>query len=133
MKTLIVDDDRDHGESIAEVLEMRGHGVEVAYTGEDAVERFRAGDFDLVLMDVKLPRMNGVEAFLACKAIRPAARVMMMTGYSVEPLVSAALNDGALCVLHKPFAVSRLLELIEQLEPRSRVLVADGRSAASAA
>jgi two-component system, NtrC family, response regulator HydG len=120
MRALIVDDDRDHGESIAEILETRGHAVEIAFTGEDAVDCFRARDFDIVLMDVKLPRMNGVEAFFACKAIRPSARVMMMTGYSVEQLVADALNDGALGVLYKPFAVARLFEVLDELAARDR-------------
>jgi two-component system response regulator HydG len=120
MRALIVDDDRDHGESIAEILETRGHAVAIAYSGEEAVDCFRAGDFDIVLMDVKLPRMNGVEAFHACRAIRPSARVMMMTGYSVEQLVADALNDGALGVLYKPFAVARLFEVLDGLDGRDQ-------------
>ncbi len=100
MRALVVDDDRDHGESVAEVLEMRGFSVDVAFTGEDAVSCFRDVDFDIVLMDVKLPGMSGVEAFSACRMIRPAARVVMMTGYSVEQLVVWAVENGALGVLH---------------------------------
>jgi len=61
---LVVDDDRDHAESVAEILEMRGHRVELAYTGEEAIARFCEADFDMVLMDVKLPGMNGVQTLL---------------------------------------------------------------------
>ncbi|MGH7093684.1 MAG: response regulator, partial [Stellaceae bacterium] len=59
-RVLIVDDDVDHAESLADVLEMRGHPVELAHSGEEAIECFKAAEFDLVLLDVKLPGINGV-------------------------------------------------------------------------
>ena len=89
---LIVDDDRDHAESLADVIEMRGHDVQLAYSGEEAIDYFRLTDFDFVLLDVKLPGINGVDTFLELKKIRPAAQVMMMTGYSVEQLVAQAIE-----------------------------------------
>lgn len=124
-RVLIVDDDVDHAESLADVLEMRGHPVELAHSGEDAIDCFRSGVFDLVLLDVKLPGMNGVETFLELKKIRPAARVMMMTGFSLEQLIAQAIENGALGVLYKPFAATDLLSTLGQVTPRGRVLVAD--------
>lgn len=124
-RVLIVDDDRDHAESLADVLDMRGHEAELAYSGEEAIERFRATDFDFVLLDVRLPGINGVDAFLEMKKIRPAAQVMMMTGYSVEQLVAQAIEGGALGVLYKPFAAMQVLEVLTQVKPRGTVLVAD--------
>lgn len=124
-RVLIVDDDVDHAESLADVLEMRGHPVELAHSGEDAIASFRAGEFDLVLLDVKLPGINGVETFLELKKIRPAARVMMMTGFSLEQLIAQAIENGALGVLYKPFAATDLLSTLGQVTPRGRVLVAD--------
>jgi two-component system response regulator HydG len=122
---LIVDDDLDHAESLADVIELRGHTAQLAATGEEAIECFRATNFDFVLLDVKLPGINGVDTFLELKKIRPTAQVMMMTGYSVEQLVARAINGGALGVLHKPFAATQVLELVSQVKPRGRVLVAD--------
>ena len=75
---------------------------------------FRGEDFDFVLLDVKLPGINGVETFLEMRKIRPGAKVMMMTGYSVEQLVAQAIEGGALGVLHKPFAAMQVLELLSQ-------------------
>jgi two-component system, NtrC family, response regulator HydG len=112
-RIFIIDDDRDHAESLAEVLEMRGHEVALAHSGEEAVELFKDADFDLVLLDVKLPGMNGVETFVEFRRLRPDARVMMMTGYSVEQLVAQAVEQGALGVLHKPFSPQALLEFVE--------------------
>ncbi len=73
-RILVIDDDRDHADSIVDILMMRGHAVEAAFSGESGVEIFREGYFDLVFMDVKLPGMNGVETFFEFKKIRPDAR-----------------------------------------------------------
>lgn len=125
-RVLIVDDDTDHAESLADVIEMRGHEVQMARTGEEGVACFRdQGPFDFVLMDVKLPGMNGVDTFLELRKINPAARVMMMTGFSVEQLVAQAIEGGALGVLHKPFPATHILELLVKVKPPSRVLIAD--------
>ena len=124
-RVLVIDDDRDHAESIADILSMRGHSVEAAFSGEQGVEIFRQEDFDIVFMDVKLPGMNGVETFFEFKKIRPDARVMMMTGFSVEQLITQALENGALGVLRKPFAIQDLLHVLDQIKPRGMVLVAD--------
>jgi len=124
-RVLIVDDDIDHAESLADVIEMRGHGAQLAHSGEEALAYFRATDFDFVLLDVKLPGINGVETFLEMKKIRPAAQVMMMTGYSVEQLVAQAIEGGALGVLNKPFAATQVLELLSNVKPRGKILVAD--------
>ena len=125
LRVLIVDDDQDHAESVGDILEMRGYSVELAASGEQGVTRFRASDFHIVLMDVKLPGMNGVETFAEFKRIRPDARVLMMTGFSVEALVAEAVGNGALGVLYKPFAIADLLDTLERVKPRGMVLVAD--------
>lgn len=124
-RVLVIDDDRDHAESIADILSMRGHSVVAAFSGEQGVEIFRRQDFDIVFMDVKLPGMNGVETFFEFKKIRPDARVMMMTGFSLEQLITQALENGALGVLKKPFAIQDLLKVLEQIKPRGMVVVAD--------
>ena len=122
---LIDDDDRDHAESLADILETRGHRVELAYTGEDAIKRFTKADFDVVLMDVKLPGMNGVQTFFEFKRRRASARIVMMTGFSVEQLVAQAVDNGALGILRKPFSAADLLNAVESAKPRGIVLIAD--------
>jgi DNA-binding response OmpR family regulator len=61
---LIVGDDRDFGQSLANFLRLEGHQVVLAFDGETAVEKFRTRDFDAAFLDVKLPGMDGVESFL---------------------------------------------------------------------
>ncbi len=63
-------------------------------------------------MDVKLPGMNGVETFLALRKQRADAQVIMMTGFSVEQLLSRAIENGARGVLYKPLAIPELLRVV---------------------
>lgn len=124
-RILIIDDDEDHAESIADILGLQGYEVDLAYSGEEGASRFRQSDFDMILLDVKLPGMNGLETLFEFKKIRPGARVIMMTGYSVEQLLAQAVENGALGVLRKPFQVEELLDALERVKPRGLVLVAD--------
>ena len=125
MRVFIIDDDRDHAESVADVLGMRGYECELAFSGEAGLARFREADFDIVFMDVKLPGMNGVETFFEFRKLKPDVKVMLMTGFSLEQLVAQAVENGALGVLRKPFAIEELLDVIEQVKPRGLVLIAD--------
>lgn len=122
---LIVDDDIDLAESLAEVLERRGYAVALAGSGEEGLVLFENGTFDLVFTDVKLPGMNGVETFFAFRRLKADAKVMLMTGFSVENLIREALENGALGVLRKPFAMSDVLAAVEQIDNHGIVLIAD--------
>ena len=127
MRIFVVDDDRDLAESLAEVLELSGHEVEIAFSGEEAVEIFRQRDFDISFMDVVMPGMNGVESFLEIRKIKPDAKVFMLTGYSVAQLLDQALDNGALGVLEKPIGIEELLARIDSMKDKQgdMVLVAD--------
>jgi DNA-binding NarL/FixJ family response regulator len=62
-----------------------------------------------------MPGMNGVEAFFAIREIKPDARVLMMTGFSVEELVEKAMANGAIGTLRKPLAIQQLLQTFDML------------------
>lgn len=119
-RIFVVDDDHDHAESIADILALQGDEVVLAFSGEEAVRRFAEHDFDLTLMDVKLPGMNGVEAFFELRRQRADAAVIMMTGFSVEHHLAQAVLSGADGILHKPFAAAALLEAIARAAPPRR-------------
>jgi two-component system response regulator HydG len=124
-RILLVDDDKDHAESVADVLQVRGYEIEIAYSGEQALARFVEVDFDVTLMDVRMPGMNGVETFFHFRKLRPDAKVIMMTGFSVDELLRQATEGGAVGVLHKPFLMSELLSILNEIKSRGLVLVAD--------
>ena len=113
-RVMIVDDDRDLAESLAELIEMHGHKVSIASNGKEALERFHQQDFDVTFMDVRMPVMNGVDSFLAIKKLKPKARIVMMTGFK-EPILEKAIKAGAEGPLHKPFSVEDMLKLVETI------------------
>jgi two-component system response regulator HydG len=125
LKIFVVEDDMDFAEGLAETLEIEGHEVEIANSGEEAIARFQEKDFDLTFMDVKLPGKNGVESFLEIRALKPEARVMMMTGYSLQHLLDEAMNGGALGVLKKPFDIDLAVNLASSVGKGSRVLLVE--------
>ena len=118
---LVVDDDVD----LAEALEMAGHSPTVAGSGTEAIEKYCGRAFDITFMDVKLPDINGVETFQTIRKMDPGARVVMMTGYRIEQLLAQATDNGAIKVLHKPFAMEDVLASLREVVPTGLVLVAD--------
>jgi len=125
IRVFIVDDDKDLAESLSIALEGSGCDVEVAHSGEEAVKIFREKDFDIAFMDVKLPGMNGVESFIEIKKMKPGAKVVMMTGYSVEQLLEQALDHGAWGILHKPIDMKQMLETLKDVGEEGVLVVDD--------
>lgn len=122
---LVVDDDLDLADAICEALEIAGHNPTAAGSGMEAIEKYCGQSFDITFMDVKLPDINGVEAFMAIRKMDSNARVVMMTGYRIEQLLALATDNGAIKVLRKPFAVEDILSTLQQVFPAGLVLVAD--------
>ncbi|MBN1832449.1 MAG: response regulator [Deltaproteobacteria bacterium] len=125
LNIFIVDDDVDFAESLADIFELEGHKCELAYDGETALKRFKENDFDLTFMDVKLPGKNGVESFLDIRKVKPDARVIMMTGFSVEELLEQAMENGAWGVLHKPLNMNEVLNMVKKVTPAGILIVDD--------
>lgn len=125
LNVLVVDDDIDNACSLGELFEMEGHNVRVVHSGDDAIAAYCRESFDVAFMDVMMPGRNGVDSFLEIRRLKPAARVFMMTGYSVEELLMQALDGGALGVLEKPFDAHVVLRLTETVGPGG-VVVAPG-------
>ncbi|NLD38133.1 MAG: response regulator [Desulfatiglans sp.] len=124
LNILIVDDDRDFAESLSDIFEMEGHKCEMAHDGETAIKKLVEKDFDLTFMDIKMSGKNGVESFLEIRKIKPNAKIIMMTGYSVEDLITQAVENGAWGVLHKPLDMDKILSMIKKVMPTG-ILIAD--------
>jgi len=122
---LVVDDNEDLLETFSMILRRRGFEVDTAVDGMAAVDKFKAHRFDVTLMDVVMPVMNGVEAFRKMKEIDPKARVILMTAYSEEELVAMALKEGAHCVVSKPLRIDRMIEMINEASVLGPILVVD--------
>jgi len=90
----------------------------------EAIERVKERPFDIVLMDIKLPVMTGVDAYRRIKEIRPEAGVMMMTAYAVEDLIEESLQEGAYGIVYKPLDIEKVVALIEEaMEAKQGALI----------
>lgn len=126
LKILVVDDDKDFSRNVRDILELKDYEVVTAYDGFGALELVKQNGFNLVLMDVRMPGMDGVEAFKKIKETSPDTPVIMVTAYAVEELMREALREGAFGCLRKPLDFDKLFQLIKNAIPNGpRVLVVD--------
>lgn len=112
-RILVVDDDADILDTLKDVLELEGYETETASDGFKALDAVRNSSFDVVLMDIKMPVMNGVETFKKLRAISADTPVIMISAYAVEDLVREALREGAFAALKKPVDFDQLFHTIE--------------------
>jgi len=112
-RVLIVDDDVSFSESLSDILDERGYEAIAVNSAEEAFERVKEMPFDVILMDIKMPVMDGVDAYKRMKKISPQTPVIMMTAYSVEDLIKDALKEGAYGVVYKPLDIERVVKMIE--------------------
>jgi DNA-binding NtrC family response regulator len=125
---LIVDDEVSMARTTAMILERKSWTVTTAHNGPEAIEIARTHPFDVILMDIRMPLMDGVETVRRIKRVRPGAVVIMMTAYAVEDLVQQALEEGAYGILYKPLDIDRMMSLIEEartIKKGALVLVVD--------
>lgn len=125
-RALVVDDDRSMVQTLSDVLELKGWAVRPAYSGASAVQAAIEEDFDVVLMDVKMPGIDGVDAFKAMKQLRPNIRVILMTAYAAPERLNEAQQAGVMRVLSKPVNIGELLDMLSrQLDSEQPVLLID--------
>jgi len=116
--------------TLVDVVRLHGWEADGAHSGEAAVEAVRERDYAVVLMDVRMTGINGLEAFKAMKAVRPGVRVILMTAYTATEILAEAEREGALRILSKPVALTGLIEILKQTTAVSRgVLVVDDDAA----
>jgi CheY-like chemotaxis protein len=123
---LVVDDDRQMVKTLSAVLQLHGWKTTHAYSGEEAIEIAERQRFDAVLMDVRMPGINGVDAFRAIRQAQPLTPVILMTAYAAHELLAQAEREGALMVLPKPIPWPTLTGLLEDVTRAERsVLLVD--------
>jgi DNA-binding NtrC family response regulator len=111
---LIVDDNIGQCKTMAFILERNGYTVTIADNGPGAISMVEKRPFDIIFMDIKMPIMNGVEAYKQVKKIRPGTKVIMMTAYAVEDLVEEALQEGAHAIIYKPLDIEKVIQLVKE-------------------
>lgn len=114
-KVLVVDDDPGMRLTLEAIIEDEGYGVSCACDGYQAIQMVIDTPFDLILMDMKMPGIDGVDTYREIKKVRPASVVFMMTGFIAEELVNDAKAEGAYDVIYKPFNAERIIEIMQQI------------------
>lgn len=111
---LLVDDDEDFAESLALLLQLSGHSVLVKTNASEALAQFAPGRFDMIILDVRLPEMDGLECFKRMRSLDPAARCVFVTGMRDEAMSREAIEKGALAVFDKPVPLERFFAVLDE-------------------
>lgn len=124
MNILLIDDDQDSRVSMGEFLRELGHNVVECCDGEEALELFTTDDFPMVLSDIKMPKMTGIELLQAFSTLpyKGETDVVLYTGYGDMESVIAALRAGAYDYLLKPINVEELAAITERIQKHQKIL-----------
>jgi CheY-like chemotaxis protein len=122
---LVVDDDIDTCQNLSDILTDLGHHVETAHDGPSALALVKQRHFDVALLDLKMPGMNGLDLYRAIRRLRADTVAIIVTAYSGGSTSEEALAAGAWQVLSKPVDFPRLLGLVEHALGEPLVLIVD--------
>lgn len=122
IRILVVDDDEKLARMLADYLNTLGYHTALAFDGMEAVECFSAGSFQIVVTDMLMPKMDGLELINQIKTLDPQALVVVMTGQaSIENAVNA-MKNGAYDYFCKPFKLDELRSVVERAIERQTLL-----------
>jgi DNA-binding response OmpR family regulator len=119
-KILIVDDDAEFRSNLTEVLAGAGYQADGAASAQEAIARSETEEFDIILLDFMMPRMNGVDSLLTLRRVRPKAKVIMITAFATVENAVAAIKKGASDYIAKPFKIEALLTTIRRVLEEAR-------------
>ena len=111
---LIVDDDKLICWALERALKKNGYDVSVSHNGEDARENLKKREFNLVITDLRMPEINGLEVIEEAKRSSPSTRTVLMSAFGTESAIKKATEKGAY-YLEKPFEVEEFVERLQWL------------------
>ncbi len=118
LKVMLVDDEEDFTSALAERLELRGYKVFAFYDGEQALEEFESESPDVVILDIKMPGLGGIEVLKRLKTINASVPVLLLTGYGSTEEGIKGMQFGAYDYIMKPLNIDELInKLNEALNP----------------
>ncbi len=119
---LIADDEEGLRFSLAMILELEGYSVKTAQDGNEALALAQQNDFDIAFFDIRMPGINGVDAFKKMKVISPETIVVMMTAYAMNDLIKESISEGAFACISKPFEIDDVLRTVKEVKEKPTVL-----------
>jgi DNA-binding NtrC family response regulator len=129
---LVVDDNRSAADALAMVLNRHGYTVSACYDGLAAKARLDAGGVDVVLTDMKMEPVDGLEVLAHARALPAPPEVVVLTGYGTVDAAVKAMHLGARDFMTKPVSPSQVLEQLEQLQGRGQVFAVQGGDSSAA-
>jgi DNA-binding NtrC family response regulator len=111
---LLVEDEPSVAKGLEIILSEEGYGVETAFTGQSALEKFRGNGFDLVVSDLRLPDIDGLEVIRGIKQEKPEVKVIIITGYPSVASAVDAVRMGVMDYLRKPFDSEELVGAVRK-------------------
>jgi DNA-binding NtrC family response regulator len=126
-KVLLVDDEVDFLTTLAERLESRGLKVTTVNRGEDAVATVDSQSFDLIVLDLSMPGIDGIETLKRIKAKQPEAEIIMLTGQGSIKTSIEAMKHGAGDFIEKPVNITELMDKISEAKDK-RMHVLESKS-----
>lgn len=118
---LVVDDDKLLADNLVEYLTQLGYQATAAYGGREGLTKLELGEFHLVITDLKMPEMDGLEVLEAIKAHNKKALVMVITGYSTIESAVEAMGKGAYDFIPKPFKLGELEVIVSRALERQNI------------
>ena len=118
---LVVDDERNIRNNLAMVLESEGYKVDKASNGDDALLQVKSGLYDIVFVDIQMPKMDGLELLRYLRGLRPKMPVVMLTAYGTVSRAVDAMKLGAVDFIEKPFDPKNILLLCEEILQRQKI------------
>lgn len=122
---LVVDDEAVIREGLQRTLDGERFAVETCRSGHAAIELLQDKEYDLIITDLKMPGMNGIEVLKAVKGLQPDVPVIMITGYATVDTAVEAMKNGATDYISKPFTPEQIMEKIDKSIEQRAVLVDD--------
>ncbi len=113
-RILFIDDEKQILDSVQLILETMGYQVVTHETATEGLQTALNDSFDLILVDIRMPEMNGAEVTEEILRNKPQASVLVLTVYPSDPLARRALESGACGLVRKPFEVAKILEHLEE-------------------
>lgn len=111
---LVIDDDKSILRTFTRILQKNGYAIDVAETGKEAMEKSKKQTFNLALIDIRLPDIDGTELLIKLQKVMPEAVKIMITGFPSLETGIKALDEGADAYLVKPVKPEELIALIEE-------------------
>jgi len=121
-RILVIDDERSIRHTLKDILEFEKYQVELAEDGFKALELLKTNDFDVILCDIKMPGMDGIEVLQKVEELKPDTPVVMISGHGNIDTAVESIKKGAFDFIEKPLDLNRLLITLRNAMDKSTLI-----------